>query len=522
MIVRLGALTDVGQMREHNEDNFLVCANLAEGNWFLVETPFTLSKAGTLMAVADGMGGENAGEMASALAVEAIKEFFSNLPPEPFAGEGEVTECIRQAIMFAHVRIVEYSRRYPECEGMGTTIMMAWVIGHTAYVGWSGDSRCYLYRQDEGLSILSNDHSVVWELVMSGQLNEDEAESHPESHIITQSLGDSRHPPRPDVLVQPMRPGDKLLLCSDGLNGMLTSAQIHAIISRNEPLGDLCKEFIETANRQGGEDNITVVLLEVLPENNGSKPLLASAAAEPGKTSDVLITRPNGMTITPKTNRTLRRTPITPAPREQSQRWMVALGVGLVALLLLALWMSSRNQTGNSGTPPTARVQSVTPSSTDSGEAANQGNGQEMAIAHPIPIDTGTARTVSADPPFQISEAKMRSLSTLLVRLLDRYRKAMGRIQALREQVQQNGDATTAVPEETNLVSKAQSLPGATTLLDVQAQSTVQSVLKNEINSQERLDQLEGGMRSLNEELKLVEDRLHKIDGERGDTTSLR
>jgi protein phosphatase len=109
----------------------------------------------------------------------------------------------------------------------------------------------------EGLRILSDDHSVVWELVQSGRLNEEEAESHPESHIITQSLGDSRHPPRPDVLVQPLQPHDKLLLCSDGLNGMLNSEQIGQIIGPHDPLGDLCKAFIDAANRQGGEDNIT-------------------------------------------------------------------------------------------------------------------------------------------------------------------------------------------------------------------------------------------------------------------------
>ncbi len=490
MTVRLGAQTDVGQLREHNEDNFLVCANLAEGNWFLVETPYALSDAGTLLAVADGMGGENAGEVASALAVEAIKEFFSGLPAAPAITTEQVTGSIRQAILFAHGRIVEHGRHNPACEGMGTTILLTWVLHDTAYVGWSGDSRCYLYRPGEGLRILSDDHSVVWELVQSGRLNEEEAESHPESHIITQSLGDSRHPPRPDVLVQPLQPHDKLLLCSDGLNGMLNSEQIGQIIGRNEPLGELCKAFIDAANRQGGEDNITVVMLEVLAGGNGgTTPDAAPAQAPP---PDLLATRPNG-TITPKTIRTQRRTPLSGGPTPRQSRWLALAGVGLVVLLLLAIWTGGRS--GNQRTAPPAGSLEV-PANRHSAEA-NAGNRQEVR---------------PAAAPFILPEAKLHDVTPPLLALLDRYRNVMGRIEALRVKVEREGDAT-AVPEATALTSKAESLPGARALLAVRDSSAAFDVLRRVINSRDRLDHLEGGMQALDEELQLMENRLRKIDG---------
>ncbi len=490
MTVRLGAQTDVGQLREHNEDNFLVCANLAEGNWFLVETPYALSESGTLLAVADGMGGENAGEVASALAVEAIKEFFSGLSPAPAATAEQVTASIRQAILFAHGRIVEHGRRNPACEGMGTTILLTWVVRDTAYVGWSGDSRCYLYRPGEGLRILSDDHSVVWELVQSGRLNEEEAESHPESHIITQSLGDSRHPPRPDVLVQPLQPHDKLLLCSDGLNGMLNSEQIGQIIGRNEPLGELCKVFIDAANRQGGEDNITVVMLEVLAAGNGgTTPDAAPAQAPP---PDLLTTRPNG-TITPKTIRTLRRTPLSGGPTPRQSRWLALAGIGLV-VLLLALWMGGRS--GNRPAAPTAGAPAV-PANRQPAEAG-AGNRQEVR---------------PAAAPFILPDAKLHDVTPPLLALLDRYRNVMDRIEALRVKVAREGDATTAVPEATALASKAESLPGAGALLTVRDSSAAFAVLRRVINSRARLDHLEGGMQALDEELQLMENRLRKIDG---------
>jgi protein phosphatase len=488
MTVRLGALTDVGQLREHNEDNFLVCANLAEGNWFLVETPYPLSQAGTLLAVADGMGGENAGEVASALAVEAIKEFFSNLPATPGATAEQVTAWIRESILFAHGRIVEHGRHNPACEGMGTTILMAWVLGHTAYVGWSGDSRCYLYRPGEGLRILSDDHSVVWELVQSGRLNEEEAESHPESHIITQSLGDSRHPPRPDVLVQPLQPHDKLLLCSDGLNGMLNSEQISQIIGRSDPLGDLCKAFIDAANRQGGEDNITVVMLEVLTAGNGGT--TPDAVPTPAAHPDFLVTKPNG-TITPKTIRTLRRAPLPGAPTARQSRWLAAAGFGLVLVLLLALWTNGR---GRPDVPPAGR--SEAPTGRHQAEAS-AGNRQEVR---------------PAAAPLTISEATLHDVTPPLLALLDRYRRTMKRIETLREKVEREGDATTAVPETAALASKAESLPGARALLVARDSAAAFDVLRRVINSQAHLDHLEGGMQALDEELELVEGRLRKID----------
>jgi hypothetical protein len=376
---------------------------------------------------------------------------------------------------------------------MGTTILLAWVVRHMAYVGWSGDSRCYLYRPDEGLRILSDDHSVVWELVQSGRLDEKEAESHPESHIITQSLGDSRHPPRPDVLVQPLQPHDKLLLCSDGLNGMLNSEQISQIIGRGDPLGDLCKDFIDAANRQGGEDNITVVMLEVMTA--GDEKTTLDAVPAQAAAPDFQATRPNG-TITPKTIRTLSRKPLPGTPTDRQSRWLAAVGFGLVLLLLLALWTTGRGRHGDRPPKPSAGQREV-PTGRLPAEAS-AGNRQEV-------------RPSAA--PFAISEATLHDVTPPLLALLDRYRRAMGRIEALRKKVEREGDATTAVPETAALASMAESLPGARALLAVRDSTAAFDVLRRVINSQARLDDLKGGMQALDEELQLVEGRLRKIDG---------
>jgi|GEM_PF-2069213 len=314
--VRLNALMDTGRVRDHNEDNFIVCPDLRENVWYVDEKPTPLSPLGCLLVVADGMGGANAGEVASELAVERVRHLFASLSLPGPPTEKQAREHLARAIHVAHEAIVAHAAAHPECEGMGTTIVMAWVLADKAVVAWCGDSRGYLYRPGEALRMVTRDHSLVWELVEAGQLSPDEADAHPKSNFITQNLGNPQAPPEPDLAVVPLQPADRLLLCSDGLNNMLASPAIEKIVAQPKALDEVSRELIGAANEKGGKDNITVVLLEVMAQS--------------------------------------------PAPSPQPQlrpRWaLVTAGIALTALLLLAAgwWMGKRGKPAAPAVPVAA------------------------------------------------------------------------------------------------------------------------------------------------------------------------
>jgi serine/threonine protein phosphatase PrpC len=235
-------LTDVGRRRESNEDDFL------------------LEPGSGVYAVADGMGGHAAGEIASHLAIDTLREVLHR---DDRAIErrsvDEVTEWLRGAVVEANRRICDSIRLHEERRGMGTTVVALVHAGDEAVVGHVGDSRMYLLREDE-LVRMTSDHSWVNEQVKLGLMNDDTAQRHPMRNIVTRALGS-----RPDVLVDvaslQVRAGDVLLLCSDGLNTMLSDEQIRAIVAghRDDPEA-ACRALVEEANRHGGEDNVTVVV----------------------------------------------------------------------------------------------------------------------------------------------------------------------------------------------------------------------------------------------------------------------
>jgi PPM family protein phosphatase len=262
--VRISAGTDVGRVREHNEDNFIVCPDLRANKWYLDEKPFMLTPAGCLLVVADGLGGANAGEVASQIAVEQVKQFFLDHDPQGLLADNQEKALLEEAILLAHQAIVTHAANNPACAGMGTTILVGWIKPWKAVIAWSGDSRGYLYRPNEGTKIITKDHSLVWELVEAGQLTPQEADVHPISNIITQCLGNVLNPPKPDFLLQPLQPLDKLLFCSDGLNNMVGLEEIGRIFIQDKPLPEISQDLIEAANLNGGTDNITVVSLEIL------------------------------------------------------------------------------------------------------------------------------------------------------------------------------------------------------------------------------------------------------------------
>ena len=231
--IRHAGVTDTGRKRRRNEDAY-VC-----------EPP--------LFAVADGMGGAQAGEVASRLAASALRESRADA-----GGESRIVDLIQEA----NRRVYERGQEDPSASGLGTTITVALVENGAVAFGHVGDSRAYLLRRGS-LEQLTHDHSLVAELMRSGKLSAEEAETHPQRSVITRALGTD-----PDVDVDTFtieaRAGDVFLICSDGLSSMVRDETIRELVERNR--GDLdaaARALVQAANRGGGEDNITVVAFEI-------------------------------------------------------------------------------------------------------------------------------------------------------------------------------------------------------------------------------------------------------------------
>jgi serine/threonine protein phosphatase PrpC len=254
--------------RPNNEDNIQLSDNLGTNGWsFNTNKEIVLSEKGCLLIVCDGMGGMNAGEVASAVAVRTIKEWFTSelLTDETLSSPDKIKRYIEKAIIAADTRIKSESRADKEKEGMGSTIVLAWVVKESVFVGWCGDSRIYRFNPNDGLTQLSHDHSYVQELVDAGKLSEDLAFDHPNNNIITRSLGDPSRTAKPDVKEYPLRNGDIIMLCSDGLSGVLRDNEIEEIIRNNSGNMEACREALWDASREAGwHDNVTIGLCQII------------------------------------------------------------------------------------------------------------------------------------------------------------------------------------------------------------------------------------------------------------------
>ena len=254
--------------RQNNEDNFQLSDNLADDQWgFVTGKEVDLGEKGALLVVCDGMGGMNAGATASDLAVKTAKEWFSNdrLTPQVTASPDTMLLYVEQVIIAADNKIKETGNQNPEQTGMGSTIVLAWLFETNVYVGWCGDSRAYRYNAASGLERLSHDHSYVQELVDSGKLSKELAFDHPDTNIITRSLGDVRQQVKPDVKHFALMDGDVLLLCTDGLHGVLRDVEIESIIANNTDTLENCRNALWTESQQAGwTDNVTIALCQVI------------------------------------------------------------------------------------------------------------------------------------------------------------------------------------------------------------------------------------------------------------------
>ncbi len=269
--VKLFARTDVGQVREHNEDNFLV-ADLTKKARGLMEAnrPAAIQAHGALFAVCDGMGGAAAGEIASQLAVDILYErMVEGLEQKQESGRDEIARRLVRAVETAGQRIFHEAKLDRTRRGMGTTVTAAALVDDHIFFAQVGDSRGYILRGD-ALTQITRDQSLVNQLIEAGQLTEEEAETFEHNNIILQALGTSETV-QVDLTFAELRRGDMLLLCSDGLSGMVRFEEIREIMrSSHEPV-DICKSLTERANQAGGHDNITVIIVQF--DGEGLTPL---------------------------------------------------------------------------------------------------------------------------------------------------------------------------------------------------------------------------------------------------------
>jgi serine/threonine protein phosphatase PrpC len=255
--VRLFGRTDVGQIREHNEDNFLI-ADLTRRSRSLMETDREqrVAERGTVLGVCDGMGGAAAGEVASQLAVDIIYEKLSQ--GEPPSNHDDLARRLVNAVEEAGSRIFGEARADRTRRGMGTTATIAALLDARLFVAQVGDSRAYVLRGDK-LAQVSRDQSLVNQLIEAGQLTEEEAETFEHNNIILQALG-TAETVQVDLTFVDLRKGDTLLVCSDGLSGMVRADEMREVLLTCREPFDACKELVDRANRAGGHDNITVIV----------------------------------------------------------------------------------------------------------------------------------------------------------------------------------------------------------------------------------------------------------------------
>lgn len=284
--IKIFAGTNVG-LRDNNEDNFTVCSDLQSGSWTIPtdhQQVLSLGNMGCLLLVADGMGGQNAGEVASAIAVQTVEALFSleALSSICLDDDNQVRQYLLNGIEKADARIKAHAHDHAETSGMGSTLVMAWILKGVAHVAWIGDSRAYAVMPSKGIARLTKDHSFVQGLVDKGQITEEEAMTHPNSNIITRSLGDMTQRARGDVVSYSLHNGEVILLCSDGLCGVCSDAVIGGIVE--DYVADLqqCKEQLTNAAlRAGGSDNITIALAQYFDDGQTTSDVQSAVAYKP-------------------------------------------------------------------------------------------------------------------------------------------------------------------------------------------------------------------------------------------------
>jgi protein phosphatase len=247
--IEAACLTDVGRQRSNNEDSVL---------YWEPDSEEEFRRRGRLAIVADGMGGHEGGQEASRLAVETVRDVYNS------SLETDTQKVLVEGLRSAHRNIQRYAAERPQFHGMGTTCTAVSIVDRQLCFAHVGDSRLYLVRAAT-VSRLTRDHSYVSRLVESGFVRSEDAESHPQRHILTAALGSGREVV-PDVPERPLslQEGDTLVLCSDGLWSLIGEQELGQTVQAHTP-AESCRELVKMALERGGPDNITVLVLRILP-----------------------------------------------------------------------------------------------------------------------------------------------------------------------------------------------------------------------------------------------------------------
>ncbi len=360
--LEVAKLTDVGRVRSHNEDYV---------DYFVPTDPEQKARRGAIYLVADGMGGHQAGEVASRGAVEAvIAHYYGDT-------EHDVGTSLVRAVRAANRQIYAQSQADPSKAGMGTTLVAVVILGRKVYVANVGDSRAYLINK-RGISQITEDHSWVEEQVRAGLLTHEQASRHPQRNLVTRALGS-----KPDVQVDlfegELNEGDTLLLCSDGLTGRVTDQEIAAAVTRYPPQ-EAARRLVALANERGGNDNITVLIVSAHAESPTVKAVPAALPVE----------------------RESRKSPLLP---------IIAAGVAALLVLAMGGWLATRfflpaeNPTATPLPPTTATVVMTAPTIPS-----------ETVLPGGSPLATGTAATsptAASSPTPMMTTLPLSPTSTL-------------------------------------------------------------------------------------------------------------
>lgn len=238
--------THIGQVRDKNEDCYII--RYRDGKGFL--------------AVADGMGGHRAGEVASAMAINLLYLYLEDVLNTPIANNSmDWSPFLREGVEKCNNSIYKAALQVPEYSGMGTTLTAALVLGNRLYYAHVGDSRFYLYRQNT-LQLMTRDHSLIQDLLEEGLVSPQEALNHPRRHILTQAVGTEKEVDV-DTRGLELLPGDLCLLCTDGLSNSVADSELEQILKKHNSPAAQGQALLDLANGRGGEDNVTIVLARV-------------------------------------------------------------------------------------------------------------------------------------------------------------------------------------------------------------------------------------------------------------------
>ena len=361
--IRVFGQTDVGLVREHNEDNFLI-ADLTRGDRTVgpgsqppAEAPegettgYHVGDVGLLLAVCDGMGGAAAGEVASQMAVDTVFEIMQE-GGKPSDRDDFARRLVR-AIEEAGARIFSAAKLDRTRRGMGTTATVGGLIDKVLFVGQVGDSRAYVLR-DGQFNLITKDQSLVNQLIEAGQLTEEEAEAFEHSNIILQALGTSEEV-QVDLTFLEMRRGDRMMMCSDGLSGLVHADMIRDVLERNEEPAECCRILVDMARTGGGHDNITVIVADFdgndLPPPTERDMVAYQPYPLPPAEDDRVSLPPRDVTIKgggPKPGADVKREPrhgysreLTPEARSMRAWWIAVVLVIAVVAAAVALAVSN-------------------------------------------------------------------------------------------------------------------------------------------------------------------------------------